>query len=78
MQPGILITIGGPCKLANCSRTAKPSFVSRLRDCDWCSQAIIFALAGPEAVLAYLARYTHRVAIANSRIVSLDERGGLA
>src|SRR4029078_13277639 len=29
--------------------------------------------AGPEAVLAYLARYTHRVAIANSRLVRLDE-----
>jgi hypothetical protein len=26
-------------------------------------------------VLAYLARYTHRVAIANSRLVSLDEPG---
>jgi hypothetical protein len=33
------------------------------------------ALCGPEAVLAYLARYTHRVAIANSRLVSVDERG---
>jgi hypothetical protein len=31
--------------------------------------------AGPEAVLAYLARYTHRVAIANSRLLRLDERG---
>jgi hypothetical protein len=31
--------------------------------------------AGPGAVLAYLARYTHRVAISNSRLVSLDERG---
>jgi Putative transposase/Transposase zinc-binding domain len=31
--------------------------------------------AGPEAVLAYLARYTHRVAISNSRLVSLDQRG---
>jgi hypothetical protein len=30
---------------------------------------------GPEAVLAYLARYTHRVAISNSRLVALDERG---
>jgi hypothetical protein len=30
---------------------------------------------GPEAVLAYLARYTHRVAISNSRLVSLDECG---
>ena len=26
-------------------------------------------------MLAYLARYTHRVAISNSRLVSLDERG---
>jgi Putative transposase/Transposase zinc-binding domain len=31
--------------------------------------------AGPEAVLAYLARYTHRVAISNSRLVGLDGRG---
>ena len=31
--------------------------------------------SGPEAVLAYLARYTHRVAISNSRLVALDERG---
>ena len=30
---------------------------------------------GPEAVLAYLSRYTHRVAISNSRLVSHDERG---
>ena len=29
--------------------------------------------AGPEAVLAYLSRYTHRVAIANSRLVSADK-----
>jgi hypothetical protein len=31
--------------------------------------------AGPGAVLAYLARYTHRVAISNSRLLALDERG---
>jgi hypothetical protein len=31
--------------------------------------------AGPGAVLAYLSRYTHRVAIANSRLLALDERG---
>lgn len=30
--------------------------------------------AGPEAVLAYLSRYTHRVAIGNGRILALDER----
>jgi Putative transposase len=33
------------------------------------------SFAGPEAVLAYLARYTHRVAIPNSRLLGLDERG---
>jgi hypothetical protein len=31
--------------------------------------------AGPEQVLAYLARYTHRVAISNSRLVGMDEKG---
>ena len=31
--------------------------------------------AGPEQVLAYLARYTHRVAIGNSRLVAADEKG---
>ncbi len=31
--------------------------------------------AGPEAVLAYLSRYTHRVAISNRRLVALDETG---
>ena len=30
---------------------------------------------GPQAVLAYLARYTHRVAISNSRLLAIDERG---
>ena len=31
--------------------------------------------AGPQAVLAYLARYTHRVAIANSRLIAADDDG---
>jgi hypothetical protein len=31
--------------------------------------------AGPEAVLAYLSRYTHRVAISNRRLISFDEAG---
>jgi Putative transposase/Transposase zinc-binding domain len=30
---------------------------------------------GPEAVLAYLSRYTHRVAIANSRLIAFDGNG---
>jgi len=45
-----------------------------LRQIDW----VVYAkrpFAGPEAVLAYLSRYTHRVAIANSRLITCDERG---
>jgi hypothetical protein len=30
---------------------------------------------GPEAVLAYLSRYTHRVAISNHRLIAFDEVG---
>ena len=39
---------------------------------------VVFAkppFAGPEAVLAYLSRYTHRVAISNHRLLALDESG---
>ena len=39
---------------------------------------VVFAkqpFAGPQAVLAYLARYTHRVAISNARLIALDEAG---
>jgi hypothetical protein len=45
-----------------------------LRQCKW----VVYAkrpFAGPDAVLAYLSRYTHRVAIANSRLIALDEQG---
>ena len=48
--------------------------LARLRRAEW----VVFAkrpFAGPQAVLAYLARYTHRVAISNSRLVALDEAG---
>ena len=31
--------------------------------------------AGPEAVLAYLSRYTHRVAISNRRLVAMNDDG---
>ena len=30
---------------------------------------------GPKEVLRYLARYTHRVAISNRRLLSLDDKG---
>ena len=40
------------------------------------SEWVVFAkppFAGPEQVLGYLGRYTHRVAIANSRLVGFDD-----
>ena len=33
------------------------------------------SFAGPKAVLAYLSRYTHRVAISNARLIAHDGRG---
>ena len=45
-----------------------------MRQCEW----VVYAkrpFAGPEAVLAYLSRYTHRVAIANNRLIALNEQG---
>jgi hypothetical protein len=46
--------------------------LDQLRRIDW----VVYAKApfgGPEQVLAYLGRYTHRVAIANSRLISLSD-----
>jgi predicted Zn-ribbon and HTH transcriptional regulator len=57
-----------------CSRSAFDASLAPLRKKNW----FVYAkppFAGPEAVLAYLARYTHRVAISNSRLIGLDERG---
>jgi len=48
--------------------------IARLRQKKW----VVYAkppFAGPAAVLAYLSRYTHRVAISNRRLISLDESG---
>ena len=49
-------------------------WLAPLRQCEW----VVYAkrpFAGPEAVLAYLSRYTHRVAISNQRLLAMDERG---
>ena len=54
-----------------------PAFAAHLaplRRAEW----VVYAkrpFGGPEAVLAYLSRYTHRVAIANSRLIALDDNG---
>ncbi len=50
------------------------NWLKPLRQCEW----VVYAkrpFAGPDAVLAYLSRYTHRVAIANSRLIALNEQG---
>jgi hypothetical protein len=47
------------------------AYLAPLRKIEW----VVYAkppFGGPEAVLAYLSLYTHRVAISNSRIVSVD------
>ena len=54
--------------------TVFAEWLTPLRQCEW----VVYAkrpFAGPAAVLAYLSRYTHRVAISNSRLLTLDERG---
>lgn len=59
------------CALADPKAFAK--WLAPMGKCKWVVYAKR-AFAGPQAVLAYLSRYTHRVAIANSRLVCLDER----
>ena len=50
------------------------AYLAPLRKTEW----VVYAkkpFGGPQAVLAYLSRYTHRVAIANSRLIALDDKG---
>jgi hypothetical protein len=50
------------------------NWLAPLRQAEW----VVYAqrpFAGAAAVLAYLSRYTHRVAIANSRLIGLDDQG---
>jgi predicted Zn-ribbon and HTH transcriptional regulator len=47
------------------------AYLAPLRRTEW----VVYAkrpFGGPQAVLAYLSRYTHRVAIANSRLIAFD------
>jgi hypothetical protein len=55
-------------------KRAFAAFLAPLKKKNW----FVYAkppFAGPEAVLAYLSRYTHRVAISNSRLIALTEAG---
>lgn len=61
---GALAALGAP--------TAFAERVGALRDIDW----VVYSkrpFAGPDQVLAYLGRYTHRVAIANGRLTALQD-----
>jgi hypothetical protein len=68
---GQLTFAGGTAPLAD--RRTFAGFLGQLRAVDW----VVYAkrpFAGPEQVLEYLGRYTHRVALSNNRLV--DHRDG--
>ncbi len=68
---------GAAGTLANgpaCTAQERQTRLNQLLHHDW----VVYAktpLAGPEVVLDYLSRYTHRVAISNERIVGIDAQG---
>src|SRR5712675_1215956 len=66
-QAGHLKFFGGHAAFADARAFA--AYVAPLRRTEW----VVYAkrpFGGPQAVLAYLSRYTHRVAIANSRLIA--------
>lgn len=71
-QAGRLQFFGEYAALADTGAFA--DWLAPLRNSEW----VVYAkrpFAGPEAVLAYLSRYTHRVAISNRRLVAFDANG---
>jgi hypothetical protein len=67
-----LAFFGNHVRLANPQAFA--AHLAPLRKAEW----VVYSkrpFGGPEAVLAYLSRYTHRVAISNSRLIALDHNG---
>lgn len=68
-RAGELAFFDDPAELAD--TTAFSAWLAPFRKSEW----VVYAkppFGGPEAVLAYLSRYTHRVAISNSRLISAD------
>jgi hypothetical protein len=69
---GELRFFGEHAELADPTRFSE--WLLPFREVEW----VVYAkrpFAGPAAVLRYLSRYTHRVAISNSRLIAHDERG---
>jgi hypothetical protein len=57
-----------------CERKAFAAYLAPLRNSEW----VVYSkrpFGGPEQVLRYLARYTHRVAISNRRLIACDDNG---
>src|ERR1700688_1035071 len=71
-QAGRLKFFGTHAALAD--PQAFTTYLTPSRRAEW----VVYAkkpFGGPQAVLAYLSRYTHRVAIANSRLIAIDRDG---
>jgi hypothetical protein len=71
-QAGQLKFFGQYAALTNAQSFA--TYLAPLRKKEW----VVYSkrpFGGPEEVLRYLARYTHRVAISNRRLVSIDDKG---
>jgi hypothetical protein len=71
-EAGKLAFFGAQAELADPRRFLR--HLAPLRKKRW----VVYAKApfgGPEAVLAYLSRYTHRVAISNQRLIAYDQTG---
>ena len=71
-KAGHLKFFGDHAALADAQAFA--AYLAPLRRAEW----VVYAkrpFGGPQAVLAYLSRYTHRVAIANSRLIAFDRTG---
>lgn len=69
---GELQFFGNHAPLTNAQAFA--AYLAPLRNTEW----VVYSkrpFGGPKEVLRYLARYTHRVAISNRRLIALDDNG---
>jgi Putative transposase/Transposase zinc-binding domain len=71
-QAGQLQFFGSHAPLADAKAFA--AYLAPLRNSEW----VVYSkrpFGGPKEVLRYLARYTHRVAISNRRLIACDDKG---
>ena len=74
LEQGCLALAGSTTALAQ--PHARRAWIASLHATPW----VVYAkqtLAGPEQVLDYLGRYTHKVAISNERLLAMDEQGNV-